>query len=102
MGWYEDFLGIILTTAGRYREALASYAEDGNGDIVVARLSHHLLMPSWAKRQQAEAALAKIKSSYPQFPGITLDEILKEEVFHEDPAIFDRYRAILQRIDKQE
>ena len=54
--------------------------------------------------RQAEAALAKLKSSlyYLQFPGITLDDILKEEVIHEDPAIFDRYRAILGRIDKDE
>jgi len=28
--------------------------------------------------------------------------ILKEEVFYEDPAVVDRYRAILRRIDKEE
>ena len=27
VGWYEDFRGIILTTAGRYREAAACYAK---------------------------------------------------------------------------
>jgi hypothetical protein len=50
----------------------------------------------------AEAALARIKSSYPQSRGTTVDDILREEVIHEDPAIFDRYRTILQRIDKEE
>ena len=101
VGWFEDFLGIILTNAGRYREALASFAKMAT-------------LPSWSRvyfticnaelgeTKQAEAALAKIKSSYPQFPGITLEDILKEEVFHEDPAIFDRYRTILQRVDKEQ
>jgi TolB-like protein len=30
VGWFEDFLGIILTGAGRYREAIASYARMAN------------------------------------------------------------------------
>ena len=42
VGWFEDFLGIILTNAGRYREALASYAKMATVPHVVARLSHHL------------------------------------------------------------
>jgi TolB-like protein len=103
VGWFEDFLGIILTNAGRYREALASYAKMAtvqSWSLVYLVICHAEL----GETRQAEAALARLKSSlyYLQFPGITLDDILKEEVIHEDPAIFDRYRAILQRIDKEE
>ncbi len=101
VGWFEDFLGIILTNAGRYREALASFA----------RMSAHT---SWSivyfticnaqlgETKRAREALAKIRSSYPQFPGITLDGIVKVEVLQEDPAVLERYRAILQRVAGQE
>ena len=101
VGWFEDFLGIILTNAGRYREALASFARMSTAtswSLVYFTICNAEL----GETRLAEATLAKIKSSYPQFPGITLDDILKEEVFHEDPAIFDRYRAILRRIDREE
>jgi len=101
VGWFEDFLGIILTGAGRYREALASYAKMATvppWSLVCLSVCHIEL----GETRQAEAALARLKSSYPQFPGITLDGILKEETFYEDPAVVDRYRAILRRIDKEE
>ena len=103
VGWFEDFLGIILTNAGRYREALASFARMASvppWSLVYVTICHAEL----DEPRQAEAALARIKSLpfYSQFPGVTLDDILKEEVVHEDPAIFDRYRAILGRIDGEE
>ena len=101
VGWFEDFLGLILTGAGRYREALASYAKMATvppWSLVCLTVCHAEL----GETGQAEAALAKLKASYPQFPGITLDGILKLEVFYEDPAIVDRYRTILRRIDKHE
>ena len=101
VGWFEDFLGIILTGAGRYREALASYAKMATvppWSLVCVTVCHAEL----GETKEAEAALARLKSSYPQFPGITLDGILKEEDLYEDPTIFDRYRAILRRIDKEE
>lgn len=101
VGWFEDVLGIILTNAGRYREALASFARMATlppWSLVYVTICHAAL----GETGQAEAALARIKSSYPQFPGITLDGILKEEVVHEDHTIFDRYRTILLSIDKQE
>lgn len=101
VGWFEDFLGIILTSAGRYREALASYAKMATVErwsLVCLTICHAEL----GETRQAEAVLARLKSSYPQFPGITLDGILKEETFYEDPAVVDRYRAILRRIDKEE
>jgi TolB-like protein/lipoprotein NlpI len=101
VGWFEDFLGITLTNAGRYREALASFAKMATlppWSLVYVTLCHAEL----GETQQAEIALAKIKSSYPQSPGMTLDDILKVEVIQEDPAIMDRYRSILQRVDKGE
>src|SRR5262249_17859383 len=100
VGWFEDFHGIILTGAGRYREALASFARMATvppWSLVYLTICHAEL----GETQQAAAALARLKSSYPQFPGITLDGILKEEVFYEAPAIFDRYHAILQRVEKE-
>src|SRR5262249_5258221 len=100
VGWFEDFLGIILTGAGHYREALASYAKMATvppWSLVCLTVCHAEL----GETSQAKAALARLKSSYPQFPGIALDGIVKEEVFYEDPAILDRYHAILRRIDKE-
>jgi TolB-like protein/tetratricopeptide (TPR) repeat protein len=101
VGWFEDFQGIILTGAGRYREALASYAKMATvppWSLVCVTVCHAEL----GETGQAEAALARLKASYPQFPGITLDGILKEEILYEDPAILGRYREILRRIDKEE
>jgi tetratricopeptide (TPR) repeat protein len=95
VGWFEDFLGIILTNAARYREALASFARMStptSWSLVYLTICNAEL----GETKLAEASLARIKSSY---PGMTLDDILKYEIFHEDPAIIDRYRAILQRID---
>ncbi len=100
VGWFEDFLGIILTNAGRYREALASFARMSTAtswSLVYCAISNAEV----GETGLAEATLAKIRSSYPPSPVVTLDEILKDEVFHEDPAIFERYRAILQRVDKK-
>jgi TolB-like protein len=97
VGWYEDFRGIILTTAGRYREAIDSYAK-------MARV------PSWSllrlivchselgEIEQARESLAKLKANW---PGLTIDEIVDSETgFYQDPAVCSRYCAILQRIEK--
>jgi len=104
VGWFEDFFGQILTTAGRYREALGYYAKMAS-------------VPPWAllrvavghaelgEREQAKAALARLKALYPQFyprfAGITLDGIVEEETFFEDLAVADRYRAVLRRLDEE-
>jgi TolB-like protein len=100
VGWFDDFLGIILTGAGRYREALASYAKMATvppWSLVYLTVCYAEL----GETRHAEAALARLKTSYPDFPGITLDSIVKEEVFYEDPAILDHYRAVLRRIEKE-
>ena len=101
VGWFEDFLGIILTGAGRYREALTCYAKMATvppWSLVCLTICHAEL----GETRQAAAAFARLKAGYSHFPGITIDGIIKEEVFYEDPATLDRYRAILRRIDKDE
>jgi len=101
VSWFEDFFGQILTSAGRYREALANYARMAS-------------VPPWAllrvaichtelgEKDQAKAALARLIALYPQFyprlTGISFDGIVAEETYFEDPAVIDRYRTILRQI----
>jgi TolB-like protein len=101
VGWFDDFQGIILTGAERYREAIASFSNMAT----VPPWSLVYLTVCYAEldgTKNAQAALARLKTSYPNFPGITVDGIVKEEVFYEDPAILDRYCTILRRIEKAE
>jgi TolB-like protein len=101
VGWFEDFHGIILTGAGRYREALASFARMATMEpwsLAYVSICHAEL----GEAKQAEAALARLKSTYYQDTGVTLDHILKEEVFYEDATVLSRFRAALQRIDGEE
>jgi hypothetical protein len=50
--------------------------------------------------RHAQDVLARVKAHY---PGLSLDEIVDTEVdFYQDPAVCRRYRAILQRVDRQE
>jgi tetratricopeptide (TPR) repeat protein len=101
VGWFEDFLGIILTGAGRYREALACFAMMTTvpaWSLVYLAICHAEL----GETQQAAAALARLKAGYSRYPGIAIDGIIKEEVFYEDPATLNRFRAILSRIEREE
>jgi len=99
VGWYGDFRGIILTTAGRYREATACYAKMASvppWSLIRLIVCHSEL----DEIKQAQDVLAKVKAHYPR---LSLDEIIDTEVdFYTDPAVCNRYRAILQRIDKQD
>ena len=98
VGWYEDFRGIILTTAGRYREATACYAKM---ETVTSWSLVHLTVchSELGEIKQAQDTLAKLKANW---PGLLIDEIIDTEVdFFEDPAVCSRYRAILQRVDKE-
>jgi TolB-like protein len=99
LGWYGDFRGIILTTAGRYREATACYAKMETltpWSLVHLAVCHCEL----GEIKQAKDTLAKLKANW---PGQSIDEIVDHEAdFFEDPAICSRYRAILHRIDKEE
>jgi hypothetical protein len=84
-----------------YREALASYYKMATvppWSLICLTVCHAELDETKAAR----ATLARLKASYPQFPGITLDGILEEEDLYEHPSTFDRYRSILRRIDKME
>ncbi|MGO4837315.1 adenylate cyclase, partial [Rhizobiaceae sp. 2RAB30] len=50
--------------------------------------------------KQAQDVMAKVKAHY---PGLRLDEIVDQELdFYEDPTVCIRYRAILQRVEKEE
>ena len=96
VGWYGDFRGIILTTAGRYREATACYAKMATvppWSLVHLTVCHSEL----GEIEQAQDTLAKLKANW---PGLLIDEILDTEVdFFEDPAVCSRYRAILRRVE---
>ena len=96
VGWFEDFLGIVLTTAGRYREAIASYAKIASvppWSLIYLAISHAEL----DQLEPARAALAKLKAYRP----VSLEETLEIDDCFEDPAIFNRYREILRRIDNE-
>ena len=99
VGWYEDFRGIILTTAGQYREATACYAKMATvprWSLVRLIVCHSEL----GEIKQAQDTLAKVKAHY---PGLRLDEIVDAEVdFYRDATVCSRYRAILERVDRQE
>ncbi len=99
VGWYEDFRGIILTTAGRYREATTCYAKMEtvqSWSLVHLTVSHFEL----GEFKQAQGTLAKLKAYW---PGLSIDEIADNEVYcFEDPAISSRYRAILKRVEEEE
>jgi len=99
VGWYEDFRGIILTTAERYREATACYAKMATvppWSLVRLIVCHAEL----GEIRQAQDVLARVKAHY---PGLRLDEIVDTEVdYYADPAVCSRYRAILERVDKEE
>jgi TolB-like protein len=97
VGWYEDFRGIILTTAERYREALACYEKVAS----VQSWSIVRLIVCYSKlgeEEQARNSLTKLKACW---PGLSIDEIIDSDIdFYEDPAVCKGYRAILQRVDR--
>jgi len=99
LGWYEDFRGIILTTAGRYREATACYAKM---EAVTSWSLAHLTVCHFelGEIKQAQDTLARLKANW---PGLLIDEITDNELdFFEDPAICSRYREILKRVEREE
>jgi TolB-like protein len=99
VGWYGDFRGIILTTAGRHREAIACYARL---ESVTSWSLAHLTVchAELGDIEQAQDTLAKLKANW---PGLDIDEIVDYELdFFEDPAVCSRYRAILQQVDMEE
>ncbi len=95
-GWYEDFRGIILTTAGRFREATACYAKL---ETVTPWSLGHLTIchAELDETEQARETLARLKANW---PGLDIDDIVDSELdFFEDPAVCARYRQILRRVD---
>jgi TolB-like protein len=97
LGWFGDMLGIILTNAGRYREALASFARMAtlhSWSLVYVAICNAEL----GETEKAAEALARFRSSFPRL-GNTVDDIVRGEIVHEDAAVLDRYRAILGRVE---
>ncbi|WFP73574.1 winged helix-turn-helix domain-containing protein [Mesorhizobium sp. WSM4906] len=98
VGWYDDFRGVLLTTAGRYREAAACYAKMATvtpWSLIRLIICHSEL----GEIRQAQDVLAKVKAHY---RGLSLDDIVDTEVdFYEDPDVCNRYRAILRRVDEE-
>lgn len=96
LGWYEDFRGLILTTAGRYREATACYAKMEtmtSWSLAYLTICHFEL----GEIKQAQDTLAKLKRVWPE---LGIDEIADNEVgYFEDPAICNRYGAILKSVN---
>lgn len=96
VGWYADFRGIILTTAGRYREAIACYAKL---ETVTSWSLGHLTIchAELGEHAQAIASLTKLRA---RMPERSLDAIVDGELnFFEDPSVCIRYRAILGRVN---
>ncbi|MBZ9840876.1 winged helix-turn-helix domain-containing tetratricopeptide repeat protein [Mesorhizobium sp. CA5] len=97
VGWYDDFRGVLLTTAGRYREAVVCYAKMATvtpWSLIRLVICHSEL----GEIRQAQEVLAKVKAHY---RGLSLDQIIDTEVdFYQDAAICGRYRAILDHVDK--
>jgi TolB-like protein len=99
VGWYDDYRGTILTSAGRYREAIACFGK--MADIPRWSLARLVICHAeLGEISQAQDILAKVKGHY---PGLRLDELVDLELdFFQDPAVAARYRSILQRVDGQQ
>lgn len=94
--WYGDFRGIVLTAAGKYREAVACYERLDS----VTPWSLTYLAVCHAELGEAPLArdtLAKLKANW---PDETIDEIIDHEMdYFEDPAICSRFRTILREVE---
>lgn len=96
VGWYADFRGIILTTAGRYREAIACYARLET--VTPWSLAHLTICHAeLGEPEPARATLSKLRARTPES---SIDDIVDRQLnFFEDPAVCIRYRAILHDVD---
>jgi len=97
VGWYEDFRGIILTTLGRYRDAIACY--ERMAVVQPWSLLHLAVCYSEVDDiKQSQQTLAKLKAHW---PGLSLDDILDTDGdLFEDPAVCSRYRALLHHVEE--
>lgn len=100
VGWFDDFHGIVLTNTGRYRDALASFARMSS-ETTWSLVYQAICRAELGETGLAEATLGRLRSSFPRFRDMPLDGIVEEEIFNENPALIDRYRAILRRIDSK-
>ena len=97
VGWFNDFLGIVLTTAGRYRDAISVYEK--MADATPWFLVHlTVCYAELGQIPQAKAALDQFKAHR---PGLSFEQVVQNEDVFEDPAVFNRYRAIIRQLEGQ-
>ncbi len=97
VGWFNDFLGIVLTTAGHYREAVAVYETSA---ATTPWFLCHLMVCFWELREPARAQAA-LRQYLAFRPHLTLEQALLTEDLFEDPTVFDRYVTIIRAIAAQ-
>jgi TolB-like protein len=92
VGWFNDFLGIVLAVAGHYGEAVALAETMANPTpwfLIHLTICHAAL----GDRTQARATLTRFLAAK---PGRTLDEAVDGEDVFDDPAVLNRYRAVIR------
>lgn len=99
VGWYEDFRGIILTTLGRYRDAIACY--ERMATIQPWSLLH--LAVCYSEVGDIKKARQTLTALKAHWPGLSLDDILDTDGdLFEDPNVCSRYRVLLHQVEKQD
>lgn len=96
VGWFDDFRGIILTSAGRYREAVACYA--GQETLTSWSLGYLTFgLAELGETEKARRTLARFKALWPQ---LSTDKIVEYEMcYFEDPAMCARFQAVFRRLE---
>jgi TolB-like protein len=97
MGWFNDFRGIALVTAGRYHDAIALYETMPE---VTPWFKVHLMVCLW-HLGQIDRACEVLRQFMAFRPQLTLDEALATEDLFEDRNIHDRNCAIIHKIAEQ-
>ncbi len=94
--WYGDFRGLILTTAGQYREAVICYEKLTN----ITPWSLAYLTVSYAELGEtvlAEGTLARLRAS---FSEQSIDQIIDHEMdYFENPSVCAKFRSVLKAVE---
>ena len=95
VGWFEDYFGVMLATAGRYREAISCY--ERMASVTPWFLAH--LTISYAELGEIQAAKATLERFRAVYPGLSTEQALSAQDCFEDPTFFNRYRAIMRHLE---
>ena len=98
VGWFEDYLGVMLATAGRYREAVSCYEKMASATPWF--LAH--LTICYAELGEIPAAKAMLERFKSVQPGRPTEQALAAQDCFEDPTFFNRYRAIMRHLEAQD